>query len=386
MAIKASATITISCYRDVESITRYYKLQVSTLPVPAKPTTKPPEGWVDSEPNYVSDSTKTLYFVDLTVFSNGEWNYSNVSVSSSYEAAKEAYNKATATDTRVENLEKEVDSKCEIWFYPGEPMLDNLPVINWDVSDYGVHVKDMYYDTDTGYAYRFEMYVAEGDEAEGDEVYYDWERIQDSDTIQALALANSAKDTADGKRRVFTMDPYPPYDNGDLWLHDKEIYVCQISKDASKTYVDGDFIIGTKYTDDTYAKQVGDSLEIVRGTVATITESVDKFQIEFETTVKTVDTLGQTVEENTRTMQYNLDTEDFTVSKSGADTTTHISEDGLRIKNSAGTDIHTVNSHGTEAENLYARRYLMVGTRSKSRFEDYEEDEELFTGVFFTGH
>lgn len=95
MAVKASATVTISCYRDTQSITRYYLLQSSTATAPTKPTAKPPpDGWTDSEPSYTNGSTNTLYFCDLTVFSDGTWSYSTVSVSSSYEAAKVAYNKA----------------------------------------------------------------------------------------------------------------------------------------------------------------------------------------------------------------------------------------------------------------------------------------------------
>lgn len=94
MAVKASSTITISCYRDTSSITRYYKLQSSTLATPSKPTTNPPSGWDDTEPAYTNGSTNTLYFCELTEFSDGTYSYSEVSKSSSYEAAKSAYNKA----------------------------------------------------------------------------------------------------------------------------------------------------------------------------------------------------------------------------------------------------------------------------------------------------
>lgn len=74
---------------------RYYLLQASNLSAPDKPTKKPPGGsWSDTEPSYTSGSTNTLYFADLTVFSDGTWAYSSVSKSSAYEAAKEAYNKA----------------------------------------------------------------------------------------------------------------------------------------------------------------------------------------------------------------------------------------------------------------------------------------------------
>ena len=97
MAVKASTSITLSAVVDVVSCTRYYLLQSSTLSPPSKPTTKPPAGsWNDTEPTYTSGSTNSLYFCDLTVFSDGTWSYSSVSRSSSYEAAKEAYNQAIA--------------------------------------------------------------------------------------------------------------------------------------------------------------------------------------------------------------------------------------------------------------------------------------------------
>ena len=100
MAVKSSATITLSCVVDVWSTTRYYLLQSSTLNKPAKPTTNPPTGgWTDTEPTYTAGSTNSLYFTDLTVFSDGTWAYSLVSLSSAYEAAKAAYNKAAAAQT-----------------------------------------------------------------------------------------------------------------------------------------------------------------------------------------------------------------------------------------------------------------------------------------------
>ena len=99
MAIKASATITLSSIRDLQSCTRYYLLQSSTLSPPAKPTTKPPGGnWVTAEPSYTAGSTNSLYFCDLNVFTDGDYAYSDVSLSSSYEAAKAAYNKALAAE------------------------------------------------------------------------------------------------------------------------------------------------------------------------------------------------------------------------------------------------------------------------------------------------
>lgn len=97
MAVKASATITLFDIVDIDSITIYYLLQSSTANPPAKPTTDNPGGnWVTTEPTYVEGSTQTLYTVTKTKYSDGTFEYTPVSKSSSYEAAKTAYNKAVA--------------------------------------------------------------------------------------------------------------------------------------------------------------------------------------------------------------------------------------------------------------------------------------------------
>ena len=110
MAVKATSAITLSTVVDVTATFRYYLLQSSTLNPPSKPTSKPPGGnWTDTEPAYTSGSTNTLYFTDLTVFSDGTWSYSSVSRSSSYEAAKEAYNRAIAAQTAAAAAQAGID-------------------------------------------------------------------------------------------------------------------------------------------------------------------------------------------------------------------------------------------------------------------------------------
>lgn len=100
---------------DVTATCRYYLLQASNLSAPSKPTQNPPGGnWSETEPSYTSGSTNTLYFVDLTVFSDGTWAYSSVSKSSAYEAAKEAYNKAQQVTDTVDGLTKIQDEQVLI--------------------------------------------------------------------------------------------------------------------------------------------------------------------------------------------------------------------------------------------------------------------------------
>ena len=113
MAVRASTSITLSAVVDVAGCTRYYLLQASTLSPPNKPTTKPPTGsWTDTEPTYTSGSTNSLYFCDLTVFSDGTWSYSSVSLSSSYEAAKEAYNRAQAAQSAATDAAAQAETNA----------------------------------------------------------------------------------------------------------------------------------------------------------------------------------------------------------------------------------------------------------------------------------
>lgn len=111
MAVKAKATITISRIVDIQSVTRYYLLQSSTASAPSKPTANPPGGnWVTVEPAFQNGTTYTLYFVDLTIFTNGTYSYSAVSKSSSYEAAKEAWNKANNAQNTANSAANKIDN------------------------------------------------------------------------------------------------------------------------------------------------------------------------------------------------------------------------------------------------------------------------------------
>lgn len=111
MAIKAKAEITISRIIDVENVIRYYLLQSSSIAAPSKPTANPPGGsWSTTEPTYNSGATNSLYFTDLTIMSNGTYSYSAVSKSSSYEAAKEAWNKANNAKSTADTAKSTADT------------------------------------------------------------------------------------------------------------------------------------------------------------------------------------------------------------------------------------------------------------------------------------
>ena len=91
---KATDTITLTAVRDIQSVTWYYQLKTGTS-APAKPTASPPPSpWQTTEPSYTAGDTKYLFIVERTVYTDGTFEYTTPSLSSSYEAAKQAYNEA----------------------------------------------------------------------------------------------------------------------------------------------------------------------------------------------------------------------------------------------------------------------------------------------------
>lgn len=135
MAVRAQASVTLSKYRDTLSTVRWYRLQSSSLAVPAKPTTASPSGWTKTEPGYSSGATNTLYFCDIVTFSDGAVDVSEVSKSSSYEAAKDAWNKANAAQGAADDAAKVATS------FLACTAADGLVVANQTGSSVGANVQ-----------------------------------------------------------------------------------------------------------------------------------------------------------------------------------------------------------------------------------------------------
>lgn len=149
-------------------------------------------------------------------------------------------------DGVTKDMQDQIDSKAEQYFYAYDPTLDNEPAKSWTTDEEKEkHVDDLFYNTETGKAYRF---------MKGDDGSYKWELVQDKDVTNALEAASKAQDTADGKRRVFTADaskdehPDPPYDEGDLWYTGAEVLVCGKPKAKDEAYDAGDWGKKDNYT------------------------------------------------------------------------------------------------------------------------------------------
>ena len=157
---------------------------------------------------------------------------------------------------RIGDLQNQVDGNITTWFYAIDPTMSSPPVTvdpnnpddtGWDTdAKKNKHKGDLYYNTVSGYAWRF-MYSSG---------VYSWQRISDVDVVKALNDAAHAQDTADSKRRVFygtaSNPPTPPYDEGDLWVqgNDGDILRCAYAKAEDEPYSRDDWVRACKYTDD----------------------------------------------------------------------------------------------------------------------------------------
>jgi len=160
--------------------------------------------------------------------------------------ATDLTNYITSNNSTLEVMQSLIDGSIMTWFFPRPPADANEPTSKWTTTDLkNQHLGDLYYDTDTGYCYRYQV----------EHQVYSWQRITDVDVTKALADAKNAQDTADGKRRVFTVQPTPPYDVGDLWTAGAtgDIKRCRIAKTSEQSYAASDWELASKYTDDTTA-------------------------------------------------------------------------------------------------------------------------------------
>lgn len=155
---------------------------------------------------------------------------------------------------KIAELQNQVDGAIETWFYDGVPTLENAPAISWKTDkDKEIHLGDLYYDNKTGKAYRFAK----------DSNTYKWAIITDTDIAKALSDARMAQETANGKMKVFSVQPTTPYQVGDIWVnatypsdgstYKNEVLRCQTNKAAGSQFAIGDWIKASKYTDDTVA-------------------------------------------------------------------------------------------------------------------------------------
>ena len=133
----------------------------------------------------------------------------------------------------LDAVNEQIDGKIETWFQTSDP------ASAWTTAALRKsHVGDMWYNVKTKELKRYSS-------------TYAWERVEDKDALDAYEAASNAQDTADGKRRVFTAQPYPPYNIGDLWAQGAagELMVCNVNRETG-AYNAADWVKATSYTGD----------------------------------------------------------------------------------------------------------------------------------------
>lgn len=134
-----------------------------------------------------------------------------------------------------QSLMNQIDGKIDSWFQEEDPKDSWLP------SEKLAHDGDMWYKASIKQLKRYDV------------VSDTWEVIDNP----AYEIASQAMDVADGKRRIFTIQPTAPYDVGDLWVQGAggEIFYCYTAKEEGQSFSLTDWQKASKYTDDTIANQ-----------------------------------------------------------------------------------------------------------------------------------
>ena len=198
---------------------------------------------------YLWRNTKILYSDGVTRYS-GE--YYDSTWGGLESVNNHLNNYAEVVTKQLEGLQSQIDGQIQTWFYDYLPTNSNYPASEWTTTDLkNQHLGDLFYVVDNA--------------TNGGEVYrwslvnnvYKWQRVEDTEVAKALELASQAKDIADGKRRVFVDQPYPPYDVGDLWAQGAagDLMRCKTSR-ASGSYNAADWEKASKYIDETKAGEI----------------------------------------------------------------------------------------------------------------------------------
>lgn len=147
----------------------------------------------------------------------------------------------TSNNLAMETLQSQLDGSVDIWYVTEDPTSENYPASGWDADAKALRVGDLCYNTETGHSFRWTV----------EDSVYSWEQIPDGDAAAALAAAQDALATADGKRRIFTTTPTAPYDVGDLWVTGSEVRYATRTREEDDAYDVLDWSLTA--TDDTMA-------------------------------------------------------------------------------------------------------------------------------------
>lgn len=190
------ATNFIRFWKDTDGT---YKLSISAQSITMSASGKSVESAINDAQNTannaVTKAESAQTKADSTATELTEW---KTSYTQDINGFKQTVEKTYATKSTVNQLQNIADAAIETWTGNGVPTLTTLPSSKWDTNDLKKqHSGDIYYDNDTGYAYRF---------GSSDGVVYSWSRIKDSDITIAIDKADTAQSTANTTQK--NLDDY----------------------------------------------------------------------------------------------------------------------------------------------------------------------------------
>lgn len=124
----------------------------------------------------------------------------------------------------LELLKSSIKNKTETWYQNTDPSKD------WTEMERRDHEGDLWKNPDTNDEF----------------IYVDGEWIP-------MSIPDALFNTINGKSSVFTVQPTPPYNVGDLWFTGNEILTCMTNR-TNGTFVSGDWRKNDSYTDDSALK------------------------------------------------------------------------------------------------------------------------------------
>lgn len=346
----------------------------------------------------------------------------------------------------LDDLVEQIDSN--ITYYKGDyvPTLENEPASEWTTDELkDNHLGDLFYNTETGVAYRF---VKDG-------VVYKWEEesndvaeaielaenaIAQATTAQntansaqsiatgaqntaedaqttannALSTANNAQSSANSKRRVFVTEPISPYDVGDLWTDGEDIYVCKIAKESGQYFAQDDWENATNYAEEiqTTNTKLNETVSNLDGTNSVIAnlqttltndylnaeqiESITNGQAEdieaisgqitqIQAQAGSIDLRVTEIEQNgvskVSTVTGTFDLEGLHITKVGEEMSSLLDWDGFVVKRDQ-TEVLTVRSSGVELENLKVRKWLTLEPARLEKVHAISDSNEEGIGIF----
>lgn len=130
--------IALQKIKVISETKKYFLLQPSSAAAPSTSNYGiiPPtytqtgySGWNDTEPSYTVGDDRVLYELTETIYSDRTWDYSTPTISSSYKAAKEAYNEAIQAEEDIQDFVDLGLKQGYIWDNPtSKPASGTIPV------------------------------------------------------------------------------------------------------------------------------------------------------------------------------------------------------------------------------------------------------------------